>query len=119
MKMFCIIGLAMVLALIQIDTVHSLKVSITGQEMKYLERGEYFVGKVVFKVMARSGMDCIIRYRRVHGKPCQNRPICFTQLDFSLQAFKGPGRFKASIMLFGGTGSSKHVFVRLIEIATR
>ena len=25
----------------------------------------------------------ILSYGRVHGKPCQNRPVCFTQLDFS------------------------------------
>ncbi len=61
MKMFCAFVLAIVFALIKIDTVHSSQVSVTSQEMKYMEGGEQFSGNVIFTASARSRMDCTIR----------------------------------------------------------
>ena len=62
MKVFCLVGLSLVLLLIMLVMVKSSQEGIGNVEMKYLEEGEQFVGRVLFVSVARSRMDCNVRY---------------------------------------------------------
>ncbi len=62
MKDFCLSCLVMLLVLTTTNIVESLHEVITSLRMKYLETGEQFVGKVILRAVARSRVDCNIRY---------------------------------------------------------